>query len=162
MAGRLQAGIGDEQHALAAQLARQLAQARQGAGAEDDARQRMEIESGQAGGGNCGLERRWEDELKKLPAFGDSNGSGRIIRDGSVGCPLRTTNPERRVSYCTTIRVRRESSLRTGTPGAEQEIDDVAFVRLQPVQLDRRDRPEVQPVDVRRVEQAALELLVLA
>ena len=38
-------------------------------------------------------------------------------------------------------------------PGPEQEIDDVALVRLQPVELDRRHRADVQPVDVRRVEQ---------
>ena len=37
---------------------------------------------------------------------------------------------------------------------AEQEVDEVAFVRLQPVQADRRDRPDVQAVDVRGVESA--------
>ena len=36
---------------------------------------------------------------------------------------------------------------------AEQELDDVAFVRLQPVELRRRHRAEVQPIDVHRVEQ---------
>src|SRR5262249_3544113 len=39
----------------------------------------------------------------------------------------------------------------------EEEINDVAFVRLQPVQLDRRYRSDVQPVDIRRVEERALK-----
>src|SRR5262249_30804378 len=39
---------------------------------------------------------------------------------------------------------------------AEQEVDDTPLVRLQPVELDRRDGPEVQPVDVGGVEQLAL------
>src|SRR5678815_4571126 len=43
---------------------------------------------------------------------------------------------------------------------AEQEVDDAPLVRLEPVQLDRRDRPDVQPVDVHRVDQRPLELRV--
>ena len=39
--------------------------------------------------------------------------------------------------------------------GAEQEVDDVAFVRLKPVQLDRRDRPDIQPIDVDGVDEAS-------
>src|SRR5262245_45133718 len=31
--------------------------------------------------------------------------------------------------------------------GAEQEIDDVALVRLQPVELNRRHRSEIQSID---------------
>ena len=42
-------------------------------------------------------------------------------------------------------------------PGAEQEIDDVAFVRLQPIELDRGNRADVQAVDVRGVGQRSLE-----
>src|SRR5262245_16576179 len=45
-------------------------------------------------------------------------------------------------------------------PGPEQEVHDAPLVRLQPVQLDRGDRADVQPVDVDRVHQVALELLV--
>ncbi len=41
--------------------------------------------------------------------------------------------------------------------GAEQELDDVPFVRLQPVELDRGDRSDVEPVDVRGVGQGPLE-----
>lgn len=46
-------------------------------------------------------------------------------------------------------------------PGAEQELHYVALVRLQPVELDGRDWPEVQPVDVCRIDQLPLELLVV-
>src|SRR5260370_762101 len=45
--------------------------------------------------------------------------------------------------------------------GAEQEVDDAALVRLEPVEFDRRDRPEVEPVDVDGVDQLPLPLLVL-
>ncbi len=45
-------------------------------------------------------------------------------------------------------------------PGAEQEIDDVPFVRLQPVELGRGDRADVQAVDVRGVGQLRLTLRV--
>src|SRR4030095_4839246 len=37
--------------------------------------------------------------------------------------------------------------------GAEQEIDNVALMWLEPVQLDGRDRPDVQAIDVRGLEQ---------
>ena len=43
-------------------------------------------------------------------------------------------------------------------PGAEQELDDVAFVRLEPVELNRRHRTEVQAIDVHRVDQRAAQL----
>src|SRR5262249_14173077 len=45
--------------------------------------------------------------------------------------------------------------------GAEEEIDDAALVRLQPVELDRRHRADVQPVDVNRVDELALPLAVV-
>src|ERR1700722_12807827 len=45
--------------------------------------------------------------------------------------------------------------------GAEQEVDDVAFVRLQPVEGDRFYRADVEAVDVRRVEQLAGEFRIL-
>ena len=45
-----------------------------------------------------------------------------------------------------------------GRPGAEQEVDDVAFVRLQPVEGDRFNRADIKPVDVGRVEQLLREL----
>ena len=38
-------------------------------------------------------------------------------------------------------------------PRSEQEIDDVAFVRLQPVELQRFNFANIQPVDVRGVNQ---------
>src|SRR5258708_1774230 len=41
-------------------------------------------------------------------------------------------------------------------PGPKQEIDNVALVRLEPVEFGRRDRADVQTVDVRRVRQLAL------
>src|SRR3954464_6220430 len=37
--------------------------------------------------------------------------------------------------------------------GSEQEVDDVAFVRLHPVQLVGADFTDVQAIDVGRVEQ---------
>src|SRR5688500_15420465 len=40
-------------------------------------------------------------------------------------------------------------------PRPEQELDDVAFVRLHPVQAGRRHRPEVEAIDVDGVEQLA-------
>src|SRR5262249_48613830 len=55
----------------------------------------------------------------------------------------------------------RQFTLKLKGAGAEQEIDDVALVRLQPVELDRRDRPEVQPVDVRRIDELPLPFLVV-
>ena len=41
---------------------------------------------------------------------------------------------------------------------AEQEVDDVAFVRLEPVELNRRHGAEVQAIDVHRVDQLPPEL----
>src|SRR5229473_1967256 len=41
---------------------------------------------------------------------------------------------------------------------AEQKLDDVAFVRLEPVELDGRNRTEIQSIDVNRVDQRATEL----
>ena len=41
---------------------------------------------------------------------------------------------------------------------AEQEVDDVAFVRLQPVERDRLQGAEVEAIDVRRVGEFALPL----
>ena len=46
-------------------------------------------------------------------------------------------------------------------PGAEQEVDNIPLMRLQPVELDRRQRPQVQPIDVRGICQGTLELFVL-
>src|SRR5262245_31691509 len=45
--------------------------------------------------------------------------------------------------------------------GPEEEIDDAPFVWLQPVQLDRRERADVQAVNVGGVEQGPLKRLVL-
>src|SRR3954471_3151016 len=44
---------------------------------------------------------------------------------------------------------------------AEQKIDDVAFVRLEPVELNRRDRTEVQPVDVHGIDEPAPKVRVI-
>src|SRR5687767_2283415 len=46
-------------------------------------------------------------------------------------------------------------------PGPEQEVHDTPLVRLEPVQLDRRHRPQVEPIDVDRVDQRPLELPVV-
>src|SRR5436309_2554871 len=46
-------------------------------------------------------------------------------------------------------------------PRPEQEIDDVPFVRLEPVQLNSRDGADVQPVDVRRIDELPLPAPVL-
>ena len=55
------------------------------------------------------------------------------------------------------MRVSGSALRRLERPRAEQEIDDVAFVRLQPVELDGRHRTEVEPVDVHRVDEPAAE-----
>ena len=40
---------------------------------------------------------------------------------------------------------------------AEQEIDDVPFVRLEPIELNRRHWSEIQPVDMDGVHQLLAE-----
>src|SRR5438445_10667156 len=45
--------------------------------------------------------------------------------------------------------------------GPEEEVDDASLVRLQPVELDRLERAEVEAVDVDRVGQGPLELRIL-
>jgi hypothetical protein len=45
-------------------------------------------------------------------------------------------------------------------PGAEVEVHDAALVRLKPVELYCRERPDVQAVDVARIEQGPAEFLV--
>src|SRR5258708_7323099 len=54
-----------------------------------------------------------------------------------------------------------ESIRRLKRPGAEEEIDDVSLVRLQPVQLDGGDRADVQTINVGRTYQLALPRLVV-
>src|SRR5439155_26813388 len=46
------------------------------------------------------------------------------------------------------------------SPSAEQEVYDVPFMRLKPVKLNRRERSDVEAIDVRSVDQSALKLLV--
>src|SRR5262245_50339113 len=55
----------------------------------------------------------------------------------------------------------RLSQSRLEGSGPEEKFHDVSFVRLQPIELDRRDGPQVQAVDVRRVYELALEALVV-
>src|SRR5688572_262564 len=43
---------------------------------------------------------------------------------------------------------------------AKEKLDDVAFVRLPPVELSRRHRTEIETIDVHRIEQAAPEGVV--
>src|SRR5574341_1461157 len=45
-------------------------------------------------------------------------------------------------------------------PWPEEEFHNVPFVRLQPVELDCRDRPQVQAINVRRIQELSLEPLV--
>ena len=52
-------------------------------------------------------------------------------------------------------RKRRSQLSRLKRPRPEQELDKVAFVRLQPVQLRRRHGPQVEPIDVHRIDQAS-------
>ena len=151
MAGRPQAGVGDEQHAFAAELARQFAQAVDGADAEHD--RACPDGKSSAGRPGRGLAARTPRErgMRKLPAFDGSSGSGGYP-GRSVGCPLRATQARsRREVHCTTTAVSGgKRAFKLERAGAEQEVHDAALVRLQPVELDRRDRPDVQPVDVRR------------
>ena len=44
--------------------------------------------------------------------------------------------------------------------GPEEKFHNVPFVRLQPIELDRRDRPKVKTIDVCRVYESALKTLV--
>src|SRR3954470_8788598 len=44
---------------------------------------------------------------------------------------------------------------------AEQKVDDVAFVRLEPVELNRRNRTEIQPVDVHGIHEAPPKVRVI-
>ena len=46
-------------------------------------------------------------------------------------------------------------------PGTEQELYNIAFMWLKPVELDRRNRADVQAVDLMRVDQLALPFPVL-
>src|SRR5437660_11695245 len=46
-------------------------------------------------------------------------------------------------------------------PRSVQEIDDAAFVWLHPVQLNRLERAEIEPVDVDAIGRGALELGVV-
>src|SRR5215831_2978180 len=45
-------------------------------------------------------------------------------------------------------------------PSAKQKVDDVAFVRLKPIELDRRHGPEVQSIDVHRIHETTSKLWV--
>src|SRR5262245_8174296 len=45
-------------------------------------------------------------------------------------------------------------------PRPEEELDDVALVRLTPVELCGRHRPQIEPIDVHGVEEPAAEALV--
>src|SRR4051794_32559725 len=74
---------------------------------------------------------------------------GPLLQSSGVATPGLACNPSR---------LNRSVVLKRPRP--EQEIDDASLMRLQPVELDRRDRSDVQPVDVRRVDQRSLELLV--
>ena len=44
--------------------------------------------------------------------------------------------------------------------GPEEKFHNVPFVRLQPIELDRRDRTQVQAIDVCSVYEPALEVPV--
>src|SRR4051812_26107475 len=72
-----------------------------------------------------------------------------IHRSGAAG---ECQNPHR----STTRTLRRLEGTR-----AEQEIDDVAFVGLEPVELNRRNRTEVEAIDMDRVDQAPAEVRVI-
>ena len=45
--------------------------------------------------------------------------------------------------------------------GPEQKLDNVPFVRLQPIELNRRHRSQIQSIDVSSVHKLALELLII-
>ena len=104
MAGRPQAGVGDEQRPRAAEFARNLAEAGEGADAEDDARGRMVVQRGQRRGGRCRLARRRTVGWSRLPACGDPSGSGGYPgRLGGQSAPGRATR-RGEITYCTTRR----------------------------------------------------------
>src|SRR6202790_1315557 len=67
----------------------------------------------------------------------------------------RLTNHDFQLSALSFQRLQRR---RLERARAEQELDDVAFVRLEPVELDGRNRTEIQSIDVNRVHQCAAEL----
>src|SRR5207244_3329349 len=58
----------------------------------------------------------------------------------------------------------RTSTIRRGSwggrlerTGAEQKLHDVSFVRLEPVELNRRDRTQIQTIDVHGVDERLAE-----
>ena len=49
----------------------------------------------------------------------------------------------------------------SGGTGSEQEVDDVSFVRLEPVELDRLDFTDIQSIDVCGIEELSSACLVI-
>ena len=54
------------------------------------------------------------------------------------------------------------NSDRLKSPWPEQKLDNIAFVRLQPIELDGRDSADIQAVDVVRVDQLPLPFLIFS
>src|SRR5437588_86824 len=73
-------------------------------------------------------------------------------------CPALAFGSRLNDARCSNV----DRALKLERPRSEQEIDDAALVRLQPVQLDRRHRAEIESIDVRSVQQGPLKLLVLS
>ena len=129
MAGRDDARVADDQRPPCAELAGQARRARRSCRAEDDPRARLEVERNHASRGESG---------------------GGIV--GSADCSRVTTFTTRRAAttYCArpvapsaiwNARARNRKSTMFPSCGCSQ------------FELDRRDRADVQPVDVRRVGQ---------
>ena len=108
----------------AAQLAGQLAQRIDLAGPEDDPRARLEVERNHAG-----FTQRWAIARRSRQAACES---ATELRGFGIAAHL----------YAFIAVASGQPFLAAiDRPGAEQELDDVAFVRLQPVELDRRHGP---------------------
>ena len=150
MPGRDDARIAHHQRPPRPQLARQFPERIDLVRAEDDPRAGLEVE-----GNHAMRSAEFGVRTAELKRAHDAHASRRCIVTAHA-------SHSRTCVIAHLTRERRQLLLRQLVgPGAEQEVDDVAFVRLQPVELDGGDRADVEPVDVDGVGQLRLPLLVL-
>ena len=117
------------------------------------------------------LEKEWTEPLSTPPLFLTTWSPPLRGRDAARGSSravlgLRPTGrrraaytPARRESISPVRRLRCRFALKC--PGPVEEVDNIAFVGLQPVELRRGDGAQVEPVDVFAIEQLSTELGVL-
>src|SRR5690242_398190 len=84
-----------------------------------------------------------------------------MTREGFQNLLFLTQLPFYRAGLVSSFRRERWRVGNLKGPGAKEEIDNVAFVRLEPVEFGRRDRAEIQAVDIGGVGQLALPIFVV-